>query len=641
MKRALIMWIVLLLALNGVLAVAEEAAEPAEAPVEVVEEAAAEETAEETAEGEEAPEEEAQPRIKYDYNELTVGTATPFSGAFFSSMWGNNSSDLDVRLLVHGYNLIEWKHEDAVFGIDPSVVSGIYVAENGAGDRIYQLSIYQDLVYSDGTPITARDYAFSILLSIAPEVTEIGGSARAMDYLVGYADYVSGAANALAGVRVLDDYTLSITISNEYLPFFYELALLDCMPYPIGVIAPGCEVRDDGEGVYIANIDDTVEEPIFTADLLAETLLNEETGYLSHPGVGCGPYKLVSFDGTTAELEINENYKGNSAGLLPRIPKLIFTCEGSQELMDGFAAGEVGLVNKAVSSEIITEGLGLITGGDQFTQGNYTRNGMSFISFACEQGATADVRVRQAIAMCLDKDGMVNDTVGTYGLRVDGYYGMGQWMVSLVDGTELPPVEEPAPDADEATIAEYDATMAEWEALTMDEVPVYDLDVEGAVRLLEEAGWTLGADGEAYDPETDEVRYRENEAGELEALELTMVCPEGSVLNGAVEANFTEHLSEAGVKLNVEEAPMPALLSRYYRHEERGADMFMLATNFDAVFDPSIAFRPDEGEQINYYNPTGIADEALYEAAVDMRRTEAGDVLSYCQKWITFEQRFQ
>jgi ABC-type transport system substrate-binding protein len=133
-------------------------------------------------------------------------------------------------------------------GIDPSVVSGIYVAENGAGDRIYQLSIYQDLVYSDGTPITARDYAFSILLSIVPEVTEIGGSARAMDYLVGYADYVSGAANALAGVRVLDDYTLSITISNEYLPFFYELALLSCNPYPIHEIAPGVAVRGISAG---------------------------------------------------------------------------------------------------------------------------------------------------------------------------------------------------------------------------------------------------------------------------------------------------------------------------------------------------------------------------------------------------------
>ena len=33
----------------------------------------------------------------YAYDELTVGNPTPVEGNFFTDLWGNNTSDLDVR----------------------------------------------------------------------------------------------------------------------------------------------------------------------------------------------------------------------------------------------------------------------------------------------------------------------------------------------------------------------------------------------------------------------------------------------------------------------------------------------------------------------------------------------------------------
>ena len=36
----------------------------------------------------------------------------------------------------------------------------------------------------------------------------------------------------------------------------------------------------------------------------------------------------------------------------------------------------------------------------------------------------------------------------------------------------------------------------------------------------------------------------------------------------------------------------------------------------------------------------GVKDEALEQAAIDMRRTESGDLLTYCQKWISFLEKF-
>ncbi len=640
MKRALILLIVLLMVFQGIAAVAETGEVAAE---EATVTEAVEETAEENAEAEAEPEAEEAPieAPEYNYDELTIGFVTPFEGSFSTSMWDTVTSDLDIRLLLHGYNLVEWRDAEGTFAVDPSVVSGIIVTENAAGDRTYTLTLYDDLQYSDGTQITARDYAFTMLLRIAPQITEIGGSVKPAEYLVGYDDYISGRVPYLAGVRVLNEDTLAITVSNEYLPFFYELALLDCEPYPISVIAPGCRVADDGNGVYIANEDEEAEEPVFTAELLADTLLNEETGYVSHPSVSSGPYKLVSYDGETLELEINENYKGNSDGEKPTIPKLYVKNVPNDKLIEELISGEVGLINKVVSAGVLQEGTQLVSNSDAFTFSNYLRTGFSFISFSCEREPVNSVAVRQAIAYCMDKDSLVSDTVGNYGMRVDGYYGMGQWMYTMINQTQAYPIDEPDAEADQAALDEYEAKLAEWEALTLDNAKVYNLDVEEAVRLLEAEGWTLNREGEAYDAAKDDVRCKAGEDGSIQALELKMLVPEGSSLNDHYKENFIDHLAEAGILVTVDTKPMNELLDYYYRRVERDYDMIALATNFDIVFDPSYTFLADGEESSNPYNPTGINDEELYEATVAMRQTEPDDPLGYCQKWVAFQERFQ
>ena len=66
------------------------------------------------------------------YNHITVGNTTNLKGDFFTNMWGNTTSDIDVRLLLHGYNLVRWDGSNGMFTVDPSVVEGIVVTENDA-----------------------------------------------------------------------------------------------------------------------------------------------------------------------------------------------------------------------------------------------------------------------------------------------------------------------------------------------------------------------------------------------------------------------------------------------------------------------------------------------------------------------------
>lgn len=548
-------------------------------------------------------------------NQLTVGITTPFDGKFFTRMWGNVTSDLDIRMLIHGYNLVEWRSEEAAFAVDPSVVSGFLVTENQRGDRTYTLSLYNDLYYSDGTPITAWDYAFSILLGMAPQIAEIGGSPRPMDYLVGYQAYASGAARQLAGVRVLADHVLAITISYEYLPFFYEQGLLDCTPCPIAVIAPGCQVRDDGNGVYI----DGQGGAAFTAELLRGTLLDPENGYMAHPGVTSGPYRLVAFDGKQADLEINPYYKGNSSGHKPSIQRLVYRTVAEDEMMSLLASGEVNLLTKCTSADVVREGLVLMTENPQYTVANYARSGMGYIAFCCEQDTVSSVAVRQAVAYCLDKDALVKDTVDAFGMRTDGYYGMGQWMYQMISG-EM-----------QLTGSQAGALSA----LSMDRVKRYELNPQEAVRLLEADGWTLNRSGGAFDPARDDVRCKQLN-GMLVPLKLTLVCPEENGKAEAIRSALGKNMAQAGMQLMVQEEPMEQVLRQYYREQERSCDMIFMASNFDVVFDPSYTFEPEGA-----YNASAISDARLYQLAENMNRTQPDDLLGYMVKWLAFQQRFQ
>ena len=48
----------------------------------------------------------------YPPDSLTVGNTTQLDGRFFTEMWGNATSDYDVRQLLHGADLVEWDGMD-------------------------------------------------------------------------------------------------------------------------------------------------------------------------------------------------------------------------------------------------------------------------------------------------------------------------------------------------------------------------------------------------------------------------------------------------------------------------------------------------------------------------------------------------
>ena len=431
--------------------------------------------------------------------ELIVGHPTVTKGDFFTELFGNDTADIDVRALIHGYNLVNWDQNQGTYVFDPSVVETIGPVEvDEVGNHTYKMIICNDLYYSDGTPITAWDYAFSLLLMMSPEIEEIGGKIYRAEHLMGYDDYIKTRKKMLAGealtdddvlslsgVKVIDDYQIWFHLDADFLPYFFETGLMMTVPYPISVIAPGCKVYDDGYGIYLGNEDKETSftAPKFTPELLKKTILDPETGYNSHPSVVSGPYTMVSWDEETGEghYEINPYFKGawmhnnlpgpdysgpvqyvqvmdvdgktprldasgNEIWLVkPTIEKVCFVVADNDTMIQKLADGELHLVNKVTYGPTIIEGLQ--KGGELGIRSQpYPRIGLSFLTFTYDWPTVHDKEVRQAIAWCMDRDLLTAKYCGSeeggqsFGTRVDGYFGIEQWEYMLLKGQLAYPV---------------------------------------------------------------------------------------------------------------------------------------------------------------------------------------------------------
>ena len=554
--------------------------------------------------------------------EITVGSTNQMSGFFFTDMWGNNTADIDVRALLHAYSTVAISR-NGTYEIDTTVVNEARLTQDFAsGDKTYTFEINPDLVYNDGTPITAADFVFSVLLQAAPEIYELGGIPSGMSQFVGYEAYASGETDVFAGVRLLDEHRFALTISGEYLPYFYETLLISVTPYPVSVIAPGFEVADDGEGAYLryAATEEAEDEAADAAqaeapelvDVLRESILDEETGYLYNPQLTSGPYSLVSYDkeAHVATFEINENYLGNFEGRKPTIDRIVFKQVYNDTLLEELESGEVDIVNKVTAGDVISDGIALLgQEGSTLNSTNYLRAGYGFLALSCDLGVTQSQNVRQAIAYLTDAEGFLAEFLRGYGMRTYSYYGYGQWMAT-----------------------------SQLERLNT-ELNHYDLNVDAAIALLEEEGFTLNADGEAYDAEAGGVRYRQTEDGSLEALSVRWATLSDNPGCETLMEYTIPYMEQAGFEVLTDEMTFSEMLTYYYRQTDRTYNMFYMATNFDFIFDPYYTFHPGEEYQ-GTRNTSGIADEELFNLAGELRRTDVGDNETYLEKWFALQQRY-
>lgn len=280
-----------------------------------------------------------------------------------------------------------------------------------------------------------------------------------------------------------------MTISADQLPNYYEMANVAYGPEPLAAIAPGCDVKDDGNGAYLTDG--------FTEDLIRETLLDPDKGFRYKAPVVCGPYKLKSVDLTTetVELEINEEYLGTYDGTKPHIQTIISKPVADETIRDEFEKGTIDFYSAGTGEKIEAALTKVEEGKLDANYGLVPGTRINEMRYMCDFGPTQFEEVRRAIAYIVDRDEINKQLTGGYGTVVDCY-------------------------ATDAT-TDFAAIKDDIES----ELIHYSYDLDKAKQELIDGGWTLNEKGEEYKEGTDKYRYKEVD-GELMKLKVEVACCE-------------------------------------------------------------------------------------------------------------------
>jgi ABC-type transport system substrate-binding protein len=129
------------------------------------------------------------------------------------------TTDADVIQKIYA-GLLKQSYDDKTrrFKIVPDLAALPAISKDGL---VYTFKIRPDAKFSDGTPVTAPDFVYSLTRVLNPK-TASPASYYLYDIL-GASDYNGGKAKALKGVKALDDRTLQITLWHPATYFLYAL----------------------------------------------------------------------------------------------------------------------------------------------------------------------------------------------------------------------------------------------------------------------------------------------------------------------------------------------------------------------------------------------------------------------------------
>ena len=395
-----------------------------------------------------------------------------------------NSADLDVEELITGLETIATTKEGG-YQWNDTVVAEHSEVDNEDGSRTYTIKIHEDMLLSDGTPVTAKNYLTSVLAFSSPVAAEAAG----MDHmsgmkLVGYEDFAAytgpdseAGTKEFSGIRLLDEYTFSVTVDPEYLPYFYAITYAGFSAQDMNLWLGDCDIMDDGNGVYLSDEFYAKDgDKYVMSQHIFDSAWNKDDTYAYS-----GPYTVSEWDEADKSIVLtaNPNFKGNYEGTKPGIEKVVYKRIVSETQMADFKAGGLDVLAGITGGDATKEAIAEADASNgAYVYSHYSRAGYGKLGFRCDFGPAQFTEVRQAVAYCMDRATFAKEFTGGYGGVVDGPYYAGSWM--------------------------YKAAVEQGMVLN-----AYATSADSAIAVLEEGGWIYNAEGGEY---TEGVRYKKLDA---------------------------------------------------------------------------------------------------------------------------------
>ena len=439
-------------------------------------------------------------------NSAILGSSTELSGAFRKSAWGKSnpgSADLDIEELTSGHSTVQTGIDGSYMWNMTALAEEPTSVKNDDGSLTYTIKVKDDLVFSDGSAITAKNYVAYVLANSTEVAVAAGGTGVAGLNYLGYDEFKAytgeGDKVYFEGIKLIDDYTFSVTLLPEYANYYYSMAYAAFTPTPMALYLGENDivVADNGacglaDGFYAKAQKDGVDTFVMADVMLANLKWNSDLPY-------SGPYVVSNYDESAliATLTRNENYPGDDARGTASIDTITYVKIVSETQTDQFKSGQIDVLAGITGGEDTDAALALVKESpDKYAETHYDRAGYGFIGLRCDLGPISDTAVRQAMMYTINRPEFAQNFTGGYGSVVHGPYYTGYSAYKAVE--------------DEILLNQY----------------AYSSD--SAVAVLEEGGWIYNEKGEEFVAGTDAVRYKKLESYELSPQNITYATVDGA-----------------------------------------------------------------------------------------------------------------
>ncbi len=564
-------------------------------------------------------------------NKIIYGSTTELGGDFSYGLWTNGATDRMVCDLMNDYATVT-TDQGGQYLLNNTVVKDMATTENADGSKTFTITINDGLVFSNGDPITAKNFvAYSLFICSPMAVPLEVNSSAYMDY-VGSKEFHDGEADTFAGLRLVDEMTYSITVNADSLPYFYEISYVTAYPWHIGYwFGEGADIADDGNGCYFT-MNGSAEA--FTADAIKDSV-QAARNPVDSTAVSAGPYILQNYDKSAkqATLVINDTYAGNFEGQKPSIETIVVTKAEEETWADAITTGEFNFYDTITNGTDINTALDIIENKGGFDYVRFDRAGYGMIEFMCDFGPTQFQEVRQAVAYLLDRNAFADTFCAGWGTVVSGPYGTGMWQYK---------------DSEE---------------FLADNLNTYSYSPDMANQVLTEGGWVYTADGSEWTPGSG-LRYKEVTEEQavnyedycvtadgklLMPLQIQWTSSEGNAVSDLIATMLAKgsDVANAGMQINQATMDFSTLLCYLYRQDSSGTGgdyttptygMFNLATTWrNAAYNSSYAWTGDPDMVAQGYNGHYLYDlgeGGLDQLSMDMvYGVDPEDAATYLDLW--------
>lgn len=265
--------------------------------------------------------------------------------------------------------------------LEKSLVEDYTVSDDGL---TYDFTLRSGVTFSDGTPLTANDvkYTFTRMLALPDSVQTDYASA-----IAGAEAVMDGTATDLEGIQVIDDTHFTVTLSDPFAGFLYELATASCS------IMSEKNVEEAGD----------------------------QFGMDCSKTIGSGPYVVTSWTrDSSIVLDANPNYWGEKPSV-QHVEISIVPDSSTMSMM--FQNGELDILDCDYIDAAVVNSTYKTQYADDIVTSN--RLGTTYMALNENVEPLNDVKVRKAIQMAIDRQTILDTVYNGDGNLVDGIYPKG------------------------------------------------------------------------------------------------------------------------------------------------------------------------------------------------------------------------